>query len=451
MQRPTGADLSALIRLAFPIVAVQLGLMLMGVVDTAMVGRLSPEALAAVAIANVYFFALATLGMGCLMALDPIVAQAHGAGDDLAIARGMQRGALIALLVTVPVSLGLLYVEPVLSLFGQPAEIIPLAGRYTRVIVAGIFPFFGFLVFRQTLQAIGVITPMVVVIGIANLLNVVFNRVLIFGFGPIPPYGVAGAALATTIGRWFMLVAIAAVTWRAVAHHLVPWHRRSFALGPLLAMLRLGLPIGFQMTFEYGVFGMVGLLMGRIGTAAIAGHQVALNLAALTFMVPLGIGGAAAVLVGRAIGAGDAGAARRMAGAGLLAGVSFMSVTAVAFWLAPGLFGRFYTHDPAVLAVAGSLIPLAGLFQVFDGTQAVSLGVLRGANDTRVPVLINLLGYWMLGLPVSLFLGFRLGWGPRGLWWGLVIGLVVVALILLVRVRRRLGQQLQRVLLEAAP
>jgi len=447
--RPTGADLSALIRLAFPIVAVQLGLMLMGVVDTAMVGRLSAEALAAVAIANVYFFALATLGMGCLMALDPIVAQAHGAGDDVAIARGMQRGCLIALLVTIPVSLGLLLVEPVLAALGQPAEIVPLAGRYTRVIVAGAFPFFGFLVFRQTLQALGLLRPLVLVIAVANLLNVGFNQILIFGWGPIAPQGVAGAATATTIGRWFMMVAIAAVTWRAVSHHLVPWHRRSFALEPLLGMLKLGLPIGLQMTLEYGVFGMVGLLMGRIGTVAIAGHQIALNLAALTFMVPLGIGGAAAVLVGRAIGAADPGTARRMAGAGLLTGASFMAVTAVLFSAAPRLFGRLYTDDAAVLSVAGTLIPLAALFQVFDGTQAVCLGVLRGAGDTRVPVLITMLGYWILGIPVSLLLGFRLGWGPRGLWWGLVIGLVVVALILLGRVRRRLGQALERVVLEA--
>ena len=448
--RPTGADLSALIRLAFPIVAVQLGLMLMGVVDTAMVGRLSAEALAAVAIANVYFFALSTLGMGCLMALDPVIAQAHGAGDTDAIARGMQRGCLIAVLVTIPVSVGLAYVEPILGLFGQPAEIVPLAGRYTRIIVAGIFPYFGFLVFRQTLQAVGIVLPLVGVIAIANLLNVVLNRVFIFGWGGISPRGVAGAALATTLGRWFMLIAIAVVSWRAVAHHLVPWHRRSFAGAPLAGMFRLGFPIGVQMTLEYGVFGMVGLLMGRIGTAAIAGHQIALNLAALTFMVPLGIGGAAAVLVGRSIGAGDAATARRMAGAGLLAGVGFMSLTAVGFAAAPRLFARFYTDDGAVLAVAGTLIPLAGLFQVFDGTQAVALGVLRGAGDTRVPVLINLLGYWGLGLPVSLLLGFRFAWGPRGLWWGLVIGLVVVALILVVRVRRRLGQRLGRVMVEAS-
>jgi MATE family multidrug resistance protein len=215
-------------------------------------------------------------------------------------------------------------------------------------------------------------------------------------------------------------------------------------------MLWIGFPIGLQVALEYGVFGLVGLFMGHIGATAIAGHQIALNLAALTFMVPLGIGAAAAVVVGRAVGAQDFEAARRMASASVALGAGFMVLTALALVSVPALFARAYTDDAVVLGVAGSLIPLAGLFQVFDGTQAVALGVLRGAGDTRVPVLVNLLGYWGLGAPVSWWLGFRLDLGPRGLWWGLVIGLFAVAVVLVGRVRRTLSRRVERVLVDVS-
>jgi MATE family multidrug resistance protein len=450
VERPRKEDFRALVELAFPLVIVQLGLMFMGVVDTAMVGRVSADALASVAISSVYFFAASTIGMGCLMALDPVVAQAHGAGDDAGVARGLQRGLVIAALVTLPTILLLLPIESVLAWSGQPSAVIPLAGAYTKVILPGVLPYFAFMAMRQTMQALGRIRPLVLIILASNLLNWFLNWTFIFGKLGSPAMGVVGAALATTISRWIMLVAVLVAGFRSLRPYLV-WRPETLAARPMARMLRLGLPIGTQIFFEYGVFGLVGLLVGRMGSAALAGHQIALNLSSVTFMVPLGVAGAAAVLVGRSIGRGEPGPARRMAGAALLLGAGFMSLTGVAFLLWPCLFAGAYTEDQAVLVVAGALIPLAGAFQVFDGTQSVMLGVLRGVGDTRVPVAINIFGYYLIGLPAGLYLGYRQQLGPKGFWWGLVLGLAVVALALLWRVRIRLSRSLERVSIDHHP
>jgi len=305
-------------------------------------------------------------------------------------------------------------------------------------------------VFRQTLQALGRIAPIVWVTLGANLLNAALDWVLIYGHLGAPALGVSGSAIATSISRWALAVALLLAGWSELGPRLRPWRREAKDLAALGRMARLGLPIGVQMFFEYGVFGLVGALMGRIGTRAVAGHQIALNLSAVVFMVPQGIGAAAAVLVGRAVGAQDLPSARRAAWSAILVGGGFMTAAALAFILAPGFLARLYTPDTGVLAIAASLIVLGGFFAIFDGLQAVCIGVLRGIGDTRAPVLLSLLGYWLIGLPVSLFLGFQLGWGPNGLWWGLVLGLAVTAAVLLARVQRRLRRAVVRVRIDQA-
>jgi MATE family multidrug resistance protein len=214
-------------------------------------------------------------------------------------------------------------------------------------------------------------------------------------------------------------------------------------------MLQIGLPIGLQYQAEYAVFGTVAMLMGRFGTVPVAAHQVAINLASLTFMVPLGISGAATVLVGHAVGRGDVPAARRAAWAALVCGSVFMAGTALVMLAAPRPLAALYTADAGVIALASVLLPIAGAFQIFDGLQVVSLGILRGAGDTRAPFLIGMLGFWLLGFPVSLWLGFRTSLGAAGLWWGFVVGLGAVAVLLLVRLRSRLRRAVRRVVVDA--
>jgi multidrug resistance protein, MATE family len=451
MTWPTRSEFASLIRLALPVVVVQVGLMSMGVVDTMMVGRLSPVALGASALGNLFFFTVVVVGMGTLMALDPVVAQAVGAGDEAAVARGLQRGLLIAGILTVPSVLGLALVGPFLQATGQPRELIAPAVRYIWIGMPGMLPFYVFIVFRQTLQALHRTAPILWTTIGANLLNAGLNYTFIFGHFGAPPLGLSGSALATMISRWAMALALLAAGWGDLHHRLIPWRSDAADRRALGRMFRLGLPLGGQQWLEYGIFALVGVLMGRIGTIAVAGHQIALNLAAIVFMVPAGIASAAAVQVGRAIGAGDQARAQRAAHGSLLLGVGFMAATATLFVTVPGFLAALYTPDAAVLRVAAPLIVLAGFFAVFDGLQVVTLGVLRGIGDTHAPALISALGYWLIGLPVSLLLGFRMGLGPPGLWWGLVIGLAVTAAILFLRMRRRFRSALERLTVDHPP
>jgi len=448
---PGKADFSELLKLALPVVVVQVGLMLMGVVDSVMVGRVSAAALAGVALGNVYFFAFAIFGVGVVMALDPVVSQAVGAGDEPAIGRAVQRGLFLSLLLTLPVSVPLCFAGPLLTLLGQPADAVPIAHGYVLRTIPGVFPFFAFIVFRQTMQAMGRLAPIVWLTLLANVLNGILDWTMVYGHWGMPALGANGSAWATTISRWVMVLGLIAVAWPELHGHLRAIQPDVFRTAPLRRMLAIGAPIGVHMQLEFGVFGGVGLLMGRLGTDAVAAHQIALNLASLTFMVPLGVSAAATVLVGRAVGQGLPDRVRAAASAALVLGVAFMCCTALIFISVPTLFARIYSNDVAVVSTAATLIPIAGVFQVFDGLQAVSAGVLRGVADTRYPMLIGLIGFWCVGLPISLWLAFPMGMGPQGLWWGLVAGLVAVASLLVLRVGHRLNRDMARVLIDHAP
>ncbi|MDB4915604.1 MAG: hypothetical protein JWM95_3248 [Gemmatimonadetes bacterium] len=438
MRFPSRSELKEMSRLALPVVLAQVGLMLMGVVDTLMVGRVSATALAAVALGNLYVFTTVVPAMGTLMVLDPIIAQAVGARDREGIARGMQRGLLLSVILGVIMSVVLIPVRPMLVLFHQPPDLIPITTSYVLISIAGVIPFLAFVVLRQSLQALGEMRVMLAVVIAANLTNAFLNWVLVYGHLGSPAMGAPGSAWATALSRWLMTALLVVFGWRVLHPSLVPWRKEALHLAPLLAMLRLGIPIGLQQVLEYGAFAAIGVLMGVLGTREMAAHQIAINLASLTFMVPLGVGAAAAVRVGHAAGAADAEAARESARAALMCGVGFMLCSATAFLLMPAGIASLYASDASVLALAATLIPIAGVFQVFDGLQAVAGGILRGLGDTRVPFLINLAGFWLVGVPVSIGLGFYTPLGAAGLWWGFVAGLVSVSLLSLRRVRSRL-------------
>ncbi len=427
---------------------IQVGLVSLGVVDTIMVGHVSATALAAVALGNLYSFGLMIFGLGVLLALDPIVAQALGAKDEVAIQRGLQRGLLLSIILTVPTSLLILAVEPVLTLAQQPAEVIPYATGYVYRITPSVWPFFAFVALRQTLQAHHRTRPIVITILIANLANVFLNYAWIFGKFGFPELGVLGSAWATTVGRWLMATLLLALGWKHLSPYLRGFAPRVFHLKPLGRMLRLGTPIGAQLLFEWGAFAAIGLLMGSLGVIQMAAHQVALNLASLTFMVPLGVSSAATVIVGHAVGRGDVAGIRRSSLAALIVGTGFMSITAIVFLTIPGLLAGIYTMNVDVIRLAVLLLPIAGVFQVFDGIQIVCLGVLRGLGDTRGPMIISIVGFWCLGIPVSVWLAFGRDLGAIGLWWGLVAGLAVVAIVLALRVRHREQHSLERVIID---
>ena len=424
--------------------------MTMGVVDAIMVGRFSAEALAATAIGNFYFFVVAVFGLGVLLVLDPLIAQAVGARDERGISLAVQRGLLLALVMSVVLGLMMLPVEHVLRALRQPEELVPLATTYVLVCLPSFLPFNMFVVFRQLLQALGKTREIVVTIVVCNLVNVALNWVFIFGNLGMPRLGVAGAALATAVSRTLLVVILVALSWKTLHGYLRPVRREVFEPAPLMRMLRLGVPIGAQQELEVAYFGGLIVLMGLLGTISVAAHQAAINLASLTFMVPVGVASATAVFVGRAVGARDEPAVRRYAVAGLVCGVGFMCAAAVVFLLLPWQLARLYSTNVEVVALAAGLIPIAGLFQVFDGTQVVSAGILRGIGDTRFPMIAAAVGFWLVGLPLSVFLGFNARLGAEGLWWGSLFALIAVSALLLYRVRMRLRRSMQRVIIDRA-
>ncbi len=438
-----GSELRATIRLAWPVVVAELGWMLMGVVDTIMVGRLAPDAIGAVGLGSILFFTAAVFGMGVLLGLDTVVSQAYGAhrlhechrwlrdGVHLAIA-----GAPLLMLAT----LGLLHLMP---LIGLHPRVQALTRPYVAAVAWSALPLLLYAAFRRYLQAIGLVRPVMVTLLLANLVNVAANWALIFGHLGLPRLGVAGAAWATVIGRTFMALTLLLVIARheraeRVGLADVPWLTPEW--GRIMRLVRLGVPAALQVTAEVGVFGAVAALAGRIDPAALAAHQVALNVASVTFMVPLGLASAGAVRVGHAIGRRDAAGARDAGWAAIALGVGFMSVAALVLLIVPRALVSLFTTDAAVMATGVTLLRVAAAFQLFDGLQGVTTGVLRGLGDTRTAMFANLVGHWLIGLPAAAFAAFVLGWGVVGLWSGLSVGLTLVGLAVLAVWRHRLGQ-----------
>jgi MATE family multidrug resistance protein len=431
------SEARALVRLAIPVVAAQLGLMSLGVIDVIMVGHLSKEALAAVALGNLYAWGLMIVGQGVLLALDPLISQAHGAGDRPGVSLALQRGLVLSQLISIPFVLAFRYADPVLRAFGQPPDVIPVAAKFIEYLEPGLPPFFAFIVLRQALQAMNVVRPVIWSIAVGIAANIFFNLGLIFGRFGMPALGAPGSAISTSIGRFLMLGMLAAASW---AQFRDVWERPTrhlFDVRSYTRMLAIGVPTGIQYGLEVWVFMTVSLMMGRIGTVALASHQVAINMCSISFMVPLGVGAAAATRVGNAVGRGDPDGARRAAVVSIGLGGGVMTISALLFALVPRLLAHIYTRDLDVIELTAALLPIAALFQIFDGVQAVGCGVLRGVAGTLSAAIINLVGYWVLGLPLGLLLAFRWGLGPRGLWWGLTAGLMAVALLLVLRVRWR--------------
>lgn len=439
-----GTELVAAARLAAPVAFVQLGSMLMGVVDTIMLGHLSSEALAAGSLGHISTIVPLMVCLGILSALDPLVAQAYGAGDDRAISAHLQRGIVLALALAVPIVLLFWDVRELLRLLGQPAAILDDASAYVRAILWGTPAYFLFGAFRQPLQAMHVIRPAAVAIVVGNLVNVAGNWLLIFGHLGFPALGAAGSGYATSFSRWAMLAYLVAASRRSLAPYWRGFEAEAFSPRRHLRLLRIGLPIGALNAVELGLFVGVALLMGRMGVEALGGHQIAINLASLSFMVPLGISGAAAARVGNAIGREDMAGARRSAAACLLLGAGVMVLFALLFGLLPGPLARLYTSDATVIAMAATLLPIAAVFQVLDGAQVVAAGVLRGAADTTFPAAMAVLGFWGIGFPFSWYLGFRAGWGPVGLWWGFTAGLAAVTLLYGLRIFLRFRGHIAR-------
>jgi MATE family multidrug resistance protein len=429
------AELAAMIALAFPVVLSELGWTAQGIVDTIMVGKLGPAAIGAVAIGNAVYFTPTLFCFGLLLGLDTLVSQAYGRRDHDECHRWLAQGVYLVFLLTPLLMLLLFAASFGFVRFGITPEVAAPAASYLRILTWGTLPLLLYACTRRYLQGVGQVRVLSLTIVAANLLNWLGNWLLIYGNWGFPALGVNGSALATVLSRIFIALALAGFAWRYERGRGHPLFRHWAApqLARMRTLLRLGAPAAGQIVLEVGAWNLVTLFAGWLTPVALATHQIALNYASLTYMVPLGIASAAAVSVGHAVGAGDGARARRDGWLALALGTSFMLLAAVVFLVAPGPLIALYTRDPQVMAVGPSLLGLAAAFQIFDGIQTVSTGALRGLGETRVPMLANLVGYWMLGLPLGMTLCFVLHWGIYGLWIGLLAALIVIATTLLAR------------------
>ena len=435
--------------LAVPVVMAELGWMTMGLVDTLMVGRIGPEAIGAVGIGSSLFMGVCIFAMGLFLGLDTLVSHAFGAGRIDECHRWLAYGVSLSLFLSIPVTLVVLWLSSALGRWGLDPAVLRLTQPYLDILAWSIPPLLLYASFRRYLQGMGVVRPVMVALVLANVLNAFVNWLLIFGRLGAPAMGVRGSAWGTVVARIVMAgVLLVVILFRerslltrrfrpvepdhTVSESMRPAHGSPFDFAPMRRLLTLGLPAATQVTLEVGVFAAATALAGRLAPAALAAHQIAVNLVALTFMVPLGIASAGAVRVGHSIGRRDYEGAARSGWTAILFGVVFMSGAAAAFLLVPRALIAAFTSDPSVLSIGVSLLFVGAIFQLFDGVQGVSTGVLRGLGDTRTPMLWNLAGHWFIGLPLGYSLCFVFGLGVIGLWWGLSTGLIICGVALLI-------------------
>ncbi len=421
-----------LAKLAWPLALANLGWMAMGVVDTIMVGRVSAEAIGAVSLGSVVFSAAGTFGGGLLFGLDALVPHAYGGGD----VADCHRSLLNSLYITIPLSailmVALWLVIPLLGRFGVNPGVFELTVPFLKALIWGTPFLLVYFALREYLQGMDVVKPVMFALISANVVNAVGDWVLIFGHWGAPAMGALGSAWSTTLSRVYMAGALGASVWYYDRHHATSLF--EIPLRPDWARVRrlfaLGLPAALQILVEIGVFAVATALIGKLSAVALAAHQIAMNTVTMTYMVPLGIGAAAAVRVGQAIGRGDPKGAREAGWAAIVSGAGFMACAAAALWLFPALLARIYTPDATVIRAGASLLIIAAFFQMFDGLQTVATGALRGASDTHSAMICHLVAYWGLGLPLGYYFCFSRGWGANGLWIGLAVALIVIGLVL---------------------
>jgi len=432
-------ELPPLVKLAAPIVLAELGWMSMGVVDTLMVGRLGASPLGGVAIGSVFFYAVAVFGMGILLGLDTLVSQAFGAGRIDDCHHSLVSGLWLAALLTPPL-MAIVWLSPYpLRWLGIQPALLAQAGPYIDAIVWSLPPLLAYAALRRYLQGMNITAPISFALVSANLVNAAVNYALIFGEWGMPRLEAAGAGWATTVSRLYMVsvLVVYAIWWDR--RHDAGLRRATLALDwkRIAELWRLGLPASAQITLEVGVFALVGALIGRFPPQYIAAHQIAMNAASMTFMVPLGLGSAAAVRVGHAVGRGDARGASRAGWTAIALGGAFMASAGVCFIAFPRSFARAFTPDQTVIDTVVSLLWIAAFFQFFDGLQGVTTGALRGLGDTRTAAITHMVAYWIIGFPVGCWLAFWCNWYAAGMWTGLCVALITIGIVLVAIWRRR--------------
>ncbi len=429
----------SLLRLAVPIVMGEVGWMSMNFVDIAMIGRVGPTALAAVSLGSAVFVIFAIIGEGMMLGTDALVSQDFGAGRVEECFRTLWAGAQLALPLGVLCALLVAASGWLLAPMGIAPEIVRQTTPFLYAMACGLPALMGFVAMRVFLQGTHRVKVVAFAMVSANLINFCGNYALIYGHFGLPALGATGSGISTTLARSYMVcVLLSYMAWR---NHHERWHllryARHFYFERIAKIVRLGAPAATQIALEVGIFSASTLAAGRLGAVAVSGHQIALIMASLTFMVPLGVAQATSVRVGNAIGRRDAEAANVSGWSGVALSASFMSCSAIVLWTLPLPIVHIFTYDPEVAKIGVSLLAIAAVFQFFDGVQVTAIGALRGSSNTRIAMITDFVGWWLIGLPLGAWLCFARGWGVRGLWFGLSAGLISIGCVLAVAWRRR--------------
>lgn len=437
--------------LSLPLAAAQLTQSITGFVDTVMMGMLGSERIAAGGLGATLFITTLLVGTAIVSAVSPLTAEAFGRGDPKTVQGIVRQGIWLALLLSVPMMVLFWNLSTVLLATGQDPAIAQLTQTYLRAVVWGVVPALLVGVLRSFISALSQTRPVMVIVVIGTGVNIVANYLLMFGKLGLPRLGLAGIGYASALSFWVMLVGLVVYLLSRPDLQRYQVFRTLFRLEPdvFYSLLKIGIPIGVLALVETGLFSITTVLVGRLGTVSLAAHQIALQTAAMTFTVPMGIGLGATVHVGQRLGQGDRLGAQMGGYAGIVFSMAFMLAMGLVMWTMPtpiiALYLDIYdVQNTAVVMQAEALLAVAAMFQLVDGIQVAATGALRGLQDTRVPLLVGVLSYWGVGLGSGYWLGFRLGWGSVGLWWGLALGLLVAAIVLTWRFNRISRQPLNR-------
>lgn len=430
--------------LAYPVMLSQLGQVLVNVADSLMVGRLGAEPLAAASLATVIFYVIMVFGLGVSYAVTPLVAAADGEMDQSKIIGIFSNGLLVNTILGVLLALGVVLCTPILYYLNQPPEVVALAIPYLRIITVALVPYMIFQSFRQFAEGMGNTRQAMYITLSGNAINIFLNYLFIYGKWGFPEMGLIGAGWATLIARTVMAISMGMFIYNAPQFRQF---RSAFSFvhiskSIIRRILKVGVPAGLQFVFEVSAFGAAAIMMGWLGTKTLAAHQIAINLAAISYMMATGLASAATIRVGNQLGRKDM-INLRIAGNTCFVMVTvFMGFAAIVFIALRGYFPMLYIDDPEVIHIASQLLVVAAFFQISDGVQVVGMGALRGFEDVKVPTVIAVMAYWVVGLPAGYLLGFKYGLGATGIWYGLLIGLSLAAVLLFYRFQHKSNQML---------
>lgn len=421
--------------LALPVIIGQLGFMMMGVVDSLMVGKLGPVQLAAAALGSSITILIFIIGLGSSIAVTPLVAILVGARrfDECGIY--FKQSFIINVMLSFILFLAIYFASYLISLMNQPDEVIPLAESYTRILAVSVFPQMIFQTYKQFIEGFSIMRPAMIIAILANIVNAFSNWVFIYGNLGSPAYGLDGAGIATVISRIFM--ALVMMSYVIKSKHFIQFDVKpiikEFNFPVIKKILNLGIPSGFQYFFETGAFVFAIVMVGWIGANEQAAHQIAINLASISFMMAIGISHAGSIRVGNAVGQQNISEIRKAGFIASLMGGSIMMLAGISFVILNRFLPSLYVSDVIVIEIASVLLIIAAFFQIADGVQAVGIGILRGLTDVKGPTLITFVAYWVVGLPSGYLLGFIFNYGVEGIWVGLSLGLFFSATFLTLR------------------